>query len=100
MPDPALERGALGSRAPNGGVEDGPAQWRRAIAEALPMLSLFDADARPSCRADAARSCAPRRYGLVTACDGGLLEVSGLSVPVGALCRVAHGRDGRRCPPK
>lgn len=26
---------------------------------------------------------APRRYGLVTACDGGLLEVSGLSAPVG-----------------
>ena len=34
---------------------------------------------------------APARYGLVTACDGGLLEVSGLSIPVGALCRVAHG---------
>ncbi|WP_374414612.1 FliI/YscN family ATPase [Novosphingobium colocasiae] len=33
----------------------------------------------------------PRRFGLVTACDGGLLEVSGLSVPVGAMCRVAHG---------
>jgi flagellum-specific ATP synthase len=31
------------------------------------------------------------RYGLLTACDGGLLEVSGLSAPVGALCRVAHG---------
>ena len=36
---------------------------------------------------------APRRYGLVAACDGGLLEVSGLSVPVGALCRVAHGHN-------
>jgi hypothetical protein len=34
---------------------------------------------------------APQRYGLVTACDGGLLEVSGLPVPVGALCRVAQG---------
>lgn len=34
----------------------------------------------------------PHRYGLVAACDGGLIEVSGLSVPVGALCRVAHGR--------
>ncbi|MDE2595622.1 MAG: FliI/YscN family ATPase [Sphingomonadales bacterium] len=34
----------------------------------------------------------PRRYGLVAACDGGLLEVSGLSVPVGALCHVSHGR--------
>jgi len=38
-------------------------------------------------------SLAPRRYGLVAACDGGLLEVSGLSVPVGAICRVAHGRN-------
>ena len=28
------------------------------------------------------------RYGLVTACDGGLLEVSGLNAPVGAQCRV------------
>jgi flagellum-specific ATP synthase len=36
-------------------------------------------------------SLAPRRYGLVAACDGGLLEVSGLSVPVGSLCRVAQG---------
>lgn len=34
----------------------------------------------------------PRRFGMVTACDGGLLEVSGLSVPVGAICRVGHGR--------
>ena len=36
---------------------------------------------------------APRRYGLVASCDGGLLEVSGLAVPVGALCRVAHGQN-------
>ncbi len=36
---------------------------------------------------------APRRYGLVAACDGGLLEISGLSVPVGALCRVSHGTN-------
>ena len=34
---------------------------------------------------------APRRYGLVGACDGGLVEVSGLSVPVGSLCRVLQG---------
>ena len=33
----------------------------------------------------------PGRYGLLTACDGGLLEVSGLSAPVGALCSVAQG---------
>lgn len=32
-----------------------------------------------------------RRYGLVTACDGGLIEASGLAVPVGALCRIAQG---------
>lgn len=35
---------------------------------------------------------APGRYGLLTACDGGLLEASGLAAPVGALCSVAHGR--------
>lgn len=33
--DPALERGALRLETPSGGVEDGPAHWRRAIAEAL-----------------------------------------------------------------
>ena len=35
----------------------------------------------------------PRRFGLVTACDSGLLEVSGLAVPVGAMCRVTYGED-------
>ena len=34
-PDPALERGALRLETANGGVEDGPAHWRRATAEAL-----------------------------------------------------------------
>ena len=48
---------------------------------------LADAAARPI-------DLTPRRYGTVAACDGGLLEVSGLSVPVGALCRVSHG-NGR-----
>jgi len=33
----------------------------------------------------------PSRYGLLSACDGGLLEVSGLAAPVGALCHVQHG---------
>ena len=33
--DPALERGALRLETANGGVEDGPAHWRRAIAEAV-----------------------------------------------------------------
>ncbi len=41
--------------------------------------------------ATAPLSLTPRRYGLVAACDGGLLEVTGLSVPVGALCRVSQG---------
>lgn len=55
------------------------------------MLKLFDPilsdlEAEPL-------SLAPRRYGLVAACDNGLLEVSGLSVPVGSICRVAHGRN-------
>lgn len=35
VPDPALERGSLRVESTNGGVEDGPAIWRRAIAEAL-----------------------------------------------------------------
>ncbi|MFV0645088.1 MAG: flagellum-specific ATP synthase FliI, partial [Sphingomonadaceae bacterium] len=33
----------------------------------------------------------PQRFGKVCVCDGGLIEVSGLSVPVGALCRIAYG---------
>ena len=33
----------------------------------------------------------PRRFGVVSACDGGLLEVSGLALPIGAQCRIAHG---------
>ncbi|MGN6356244.1 MAG: FliI/YscN family ATPase [Novosphingobium sp.] len=55
------------------------------------MLNLFDpllAD-----MAHAQIDLTPRRYGLVAACDGGLLEVTGLSVPIGSLCRVTHGRD-------
>lgn len=35
IPDPALERGAVRVEASTGGIEDGPAQWRRALAEAL-----------------------------------------------------------------
>lgn len=35
VPDPTLERGALRIESDNGGVEDGPEDWRRAIAEAL-----------------------------------------------------------------
>lgn len=35
VPDPALQRGALRVETASGGVEDGPAQWRRALAEAF-----------------------------------------------------------------
>ena len=55
------------------------------------MLRLFDPIL--SELASEPLSLSPRRYGLVAACDGGLLEVSGLSVPVGAICRVAHGQN-------
>src|SRR5690606_5738287 len=34
----------------------------------------------------------PRRFGLVRACDGGLIEVSGLSVPIGGFCRIDDGK--------
>lgn len=34
-PDPALERGAVRIECASGGVEDGPAQWRAALEEAL-----------------------------------------------------------------
>ncbi len=33
----------------------------------------------------------PRRFGRVVACDGGLIEVSGLSVPIGSICTIAQG---------
>lgn len=33
--DPSLERGALRVETPDGGVEDGPSQWRAHLAEAL-----------------------------------------------------------------
>ncbi len=42
--------------------------------------------------AETAPLLGPQRYGLVTACDGGLIEVSGLPVPVGALCRIEQRR--------
>lgn len=35
VPDPALARGAIRVETASGGVEDGPDNWRRAIAEAL-----------------------------------------------------------------
>lgn len=35
IPDPAIERGGLRIDTEDGGVEDGPTQWKQAIAEAL-----------------------------------------------------------------
>lgn len=34
-PDPAIERGGIRIETPEGGIEDGPAEWRRALTEAL-----------------------------------------------------------------
>ncbi len=39
---------------------------------------------------------APRRYGQVSACDGTVIEVTGLALPVGSLCRIASGSKGGR----
>ena len=50
------------------------------------MLTLLDD------LAEARIDLSPGRYGLLNACDGGLLEVSGLNAPVGALCQVAQGQ--------
>jgi len=55
------------------------------------VLNLFDPILADLAAAPVALT--PQRYGLVVACDGGLLEVSGLSAPVGAMCRVAHGHE-------
>jgi flagellum-specific ATP synthase len=57
------------------------------------VLKLFDSILTDLAAAPV--SLAPRRYGLVAACDGGLLEVSGLSVPVGSLCRVLQGGNDK-----
>ena len=38
------------------------------------------------CRPD----LAPTRFGILESCDGGLVEVSGLPVPVGSLCTIEH----------
>ncbi|MEO0061638.1 MAG: Flagellum-specific synthase [Pseudomonadota bacterium] len=35
---------------------------------------------------------APRRFGKVAACDGGLIEVTGLAVPIGGLARIEDGK--------
>ena len=52
------------------------------------MLDLLDEIAETAVAPD----LSPRRYGRVSACDGTVIEVTGLSLPVGSLCRIAHGR--------
>ena len=61
---------------------------RRHRRGARSVLNLFD----PLLAAMGAATIdlSPHRYGLVASCDGGLIEVSGLAVPVGALCRIGH----------
>ena len=44
------------------------------------------------CAGGGSLDLAPRRFGRVVACDGGLIEVSGLGVPIGTLCTIAQGR--------
>lgn len=39
----------------------------------------------------AAPAFQPSRYGLVVACEGGLLEVSGLHLPIGGMATISHG---------
>lgn len=36
---------------------------------------------------------AARRFGRVVACDGGLIEVSGLGVPIGTICSITQGHN-------
>src|SRR5688500_4174939 len=69
----------------------GAARWpKRSASDEPAMLSRFEALVDEL--AVAPFELTPRRFGLVTACDGGLIEVSGLSVPVGALCSIDDGK--------
>ena len=53
------------------------------------MLNLLDETLTPL--SGGSVDLAPRRFGRVVACDGGLIEVSGLGVPVGSVCSIVHG---------
>jgi len=52
------------------------------------MLTLLDQISK----ANIVPALAPRRYGQVRACAGTVIEVTGLSLPVGSLCTIAHGQ--------
>ena len=55
------------------------------------MRALIEATLK-ECGGGGSFDLAPRRFGRVVACDGGLIEVSGLGVPIGTLCAIAQGR--------
>ena len=59
------------------------------------MLSALDNEL--SRLQQAAPSFAPVRLGRIVACDGGLIEVSGLNAPIGTLCR-AEAQHGEPAP--
>ncbi len=54
------------------------------------MLRQFDAMLGEL--AGAAVDLSPRRFGRISACDGGLVEISGLAMPIGGLCRIDDGK--------
>ncbi|QYU70375.1 hypothetical protein J4558_09760 [Leptolyngbya sp. 15MV] len=54
------------------------------------MLKLFD-DVLGELAA-APVDLSPRRFGRIAACDGGLVEISGLAMPIGGLCRIDDGK--------
>ena len=54
------------------------------------MLRQFDAMLGEL--AGAPVDLSPRRFGRISACDGGLIEISGLAMPIGGLCRIDDGK--------
>ncbi len=54
------------------------------------MLRQFDAMLGDL--AGAPVDLSPRRFGRISACDGGLIEISGLAMPIGGLCRIDDGK--------
>lgn len=59
------------------------------------MLSALTADLNRL--SQAAPAFGPVRMGRIVACDGGLIEVSGLNAPIGTLCRT-EAREGEPAP--
>ncbi|GAA4045050.1 FliI/YscN family ATPase [Parerythrobacter jejuensis] len=59
------------------------------------MIELLQRDLLRMQRAKV--SAAPVQLGRVVSCDGGLIEVSGLPVPIGALCRIETSDEAPAC---